>query len=167
MSEFSERIERVQKKLTEWKEKYEIPSHMEFEVITLLKLQDEYDQIEMGSHTTMTRRTLLDMIQRLHRDMRLFPKAIVLKPMYIDCVRTEGDEAIKILIYIENKIITLDSKLYKNPKSMKDYAKMIHDVTIKGYEIYIDIRGFGMGLYDYLVEYTDLKVNELVYSKGL
>jgi len=160
--------ERVQSEFIEWKEKYEIPKHMEFEVKTLLKLQEEYDLVEAGSNTTRTRESLLGMINKLHMNMRFKEKVIANKPMYIDCIRTEGKETIKVLIYVENKMITLDSRNYQAPKSFGDYAKMIHDMAIaKGYEIYIDIRGFGMGLYDYLIEYKDLNVNELIYSKGL
>jgi len=35
-----------------------------------LKLQEEYDEVEVGSNTTKTRETLLGMINRLHMSMR-------------------------------------------------------------------------------------------------
>lgn len=84
-----------------------------------------------------------------------------LKPMYVDCIRIEGKETIKVLIYIEDKLIILDSK------SMKDYAKIIYKIAIaKKSEIYIDVQGFGMSIYDYLMEFKDLKVNKLDTSKN-
>lgn len=66
--------ERVKREFEKWKEIYEIPYHMEFQVKTLLRLQEEYDSIDVGSHTTKTRETLLRMIQNLHGSMILQEK---------------------------------------------------------------------------------------------
>jgi len=87
-------------------------------------------------------------------------------PMYIDCIWTEGRDSNKVLIYVDKKLITLDSRRYQEPISMKSYANMIHDMAIKkGYEIYVNTQGFGMSLYDYLIEFGDLKVCELEVSR--
>jgi len=159
--------ERVQREFETWKDKYEIPEHMEFEVKTLLKLQEEYDQVEVGSNTTKTRESLLGMINRLHIGMRLKEKVVANKPMYINCVWNEDRDESKVFIYVEDKLIILDSKQYRDPLSIKNYASIIHDMAItKGYEIYVDIRSFGMRMYDYLIGYKDLKVNQLVASNG-
>jgi len=67
--------ERVQREFNLWKSKYDIPYHAEFQVKTLLKLQEEYDEVEVGSNTTKTRETLLGMINRLHMSMRFNEKS--------------------------------------------------------------------------------------------
>lgn len=71
MSELNERVEREFKK---WQEKYEIPFQSEFQVKTLLKLQDEYNNVEEGSNTTRTRETLLRMINEVGGSVSLKPK---------------------------------------------------------------------------------------------
>jgi len=159
--------ERVQREFETWKEKYEIPEHMEFEVKTLLKLQEEYDQVEVGSNTTKTRESLLGMINRLHMNMRLKEKVVVNKPMYIEYIHTSGKQEDKILIYVEDQLIALDSRKYKELLSIQNYASIIHNIAVvKESEIYIDVRGFGMSIYDCLKEFKDLKVNKLDISKA-
>ena len=86
-----------------------------------------------------------------------------LKPMYIDCVATEGRLAYKVHIYVDNRFIILEYGVHEN---IKDYANAVHNIAItKGAEIYIDICGFGRTLYDYLMEFKDLKVNKLTINK--
>lgn len=156
--------ERVQREFNEWKEKYEIPSHMEFEVKTLLKLQEEYDKIEESSNTTLTRKTILEMIQRIHRDMRLKEKEIEMKPMYIDCVRLESQEdsqrgKLKIIAYLNNQIIILDHKTHLNSR---DYAKSICDLAKSNQsKVYIDAHGFGITIYNELISFKNLQVEKL------
>jgi len=116
--------ERVQREFETWKEKYEIPEHMEFEVKTLLKLQEEYDLVEVGSNTTKTRESLLGMINRLHMNMRLKEKVIANKPMYIEYIHTSGKQEDKILIYVEDKLIALDSRKYKEPLSILKSSRL-------------------------------------------
>jgi len=70
--------ESVQREFTKWKEKYDIPYSMEFHLKTLLKLQEEYDEVEIGSNTTKTRETILHMIQDLQRQM-VFKEKIIPK----------------------------------------------------------------------------------------
>ena len=160
--------ERVQGEFKSWKEKYEIPSHMEFEVKTLLKLQEEYDLVEVGSNTTKTRESLLGMINRLHMGMRLKEKAVATqkKKMYIDCIWTESRENNKVLVYVDNELIVLACGSFLPPKSMGSFAKDIYNIAVaKKCEIYIDTQGFGMSLYDHLMEFRDLKVYELKISR--
>jgi len=57
---------------------------------------------------------------------------------------------------------TLNSKV-----SIQNYASIIHNIAVaKESEIYIDVRGFGMVIYDCLVKFKDLKVNKLDISKA-
>lgn len=172
--------ERVEREFKEWKERYEISYDMEFDIKALLKLQEEYDNTEVGSNTTLTRRTILDMINKLHRDTRLKPKEIVKEevPMYIDFSRVQVDlnEKIngienknmgicfgKVIIYIDNVMFTLN----KN-NLMRSYVSEIKSI-INTYEemnnvkviAYIDTCGFGKSLFDELSEYDDIEVKEL------
>jgi len=131
--------ERVQREFNEWKEKYNIPDHMEFEVKTLLKLQEEYDLVETGSNTTRTRESLLSMINRLHKDLMLKPKTNITKPMYIDLIKN-NDTSGKVTIYYNGNITVLNNNQY----SYKDYAvkinSLINPISKEKIEIYILIR---------------------------
>lgn len=91
-----------------------------------------------------------------------------LKPMYIDCVRTDnGNLAYKVLIYVDNKLTILEYSQYKKPMSLKSYAKIIRDMALdKKCIIYIDVRGYGLSMYDLLVEFGDLNINKLVLNKA-
>jgi len=165
--------ERVQREFESWKEKYEITDYMEFHVKTLLKLQEEYDQVDVGSNTTKTRESLLGMIQKLHMSMNLREKVNLNRPMYIDCVSTEGRFSDKVIVYYSGNITVLDGIKY----SYKDYASMINSIIkqnsnmgMTGREnmvIYIDTRGFGLGLYDELIQYKDLVVKPLNTKKQI
>jgi len=86
------------------------------------------------------------------------------KPMYIDCVCSEGKENDKVIAYVGNELIAFNSRKHmQQPMSIIDYAEIIHDVAIqKGYEIFINTQGFGMSLYDHLIEFGDLKVSKLI-----
>jgi hypothetical protein len=156
--------ERVQREFESWKEKYEIPDHMEFEVKTLLKLQEEYDEVYKGSNTTKTRESLLNMIHRLHMSMRLTEKINITKPMYVDCIRLDTKEdsqrgMLKVVIYIGDQIISLDNRIYLNSK---DYAHAIYNLAKETKSIiYIDTRNFGMVIYDELIKFTDLQIVKL------
>ena len=68
--------ERVQREFEKWQEKYEIPLHEEFQIKTLLQLQEEYDNIQANSNNTKTRDTLLHMIKQLHSSLLLKKKSI-------------------------------------------------------------------------------------------
>lgn len=72
--------------------------------------------------------------------------------------------AYKIFIYIDDGLTILDCGEHK---STNDYANIIHDIAIaKGVTIYIDTHAFGLGLYDYLKEFKDLKVNKFVVGRS-
>ena len=88
-------------------------------------------------------------------------------PMYIDCVRTDdGKLAYKVLIYFENSLTILEYDEYGEYHNIKDFANTIHNMAgEKGCEIYIDIRGYGLSMYDLLIEYKDIKVNKLIINK--
>jgi hypothetical protein len=173
--------ERVQREFNEWKEKYEIPYHMEHHVKTLLRLQEEYDNVEASSNTTKTRETLLHMIQDLYVRLKLKEKELVKKtiPMYVDFSRVHVDlndkiDGVKnmnmgvcigkVNIYIEDKIIVLN----KNDNLIRNYAFEIKSI-INTYEeltktkliAYIDTQCFGNDLYDALLEFDDIKVEKL------
>jgi len=89
-------------------------------------------------------------------------------PMYIDCIWKEGKDNNKVLAYVGNELIDFNSikptkPMGMEPMNISDYASIIHDMAIqKGCEVYVNTQGFGMSLYDYLVEFGDLKVNKLV-----
>lgn len=154
----------VQKEFETWKEKYEIPYHMEFDVKTLLKLQEEYENIPEGSNTTKTRETLLQMINRIHMSMNLNQKETLIKPMYVDYVSLDAKNdsqrgLIKISIYVDNQLIILDSKYYK---TSKDFAEAIYKLAkYNKHTVYIDTHGYGMVIYDELIKFKDLQVVEL------
>jgi len=156
--------ERVQREFESWKEKYEIADHMEFEIKTLLKLQEEYEGIPLGSNTTKTRESLLQMIHRLHMNIMLKEKVDVIKPMYVDCIRADAKEdsqrgKMKVIIYVDNQLIILDNKTHLNSR---DYARTIYKLAkSKNSIVYIDIHGLGMVIYDELVGFKDLPVEKL------
>lgn len=153
--------ERVQREFESWKEKYEIPEHMEFEVKTLLKLQEEYDQVETGSNTTRTRESLLGMINRLHRDMRFNEKQK--KVMYVDYIRGDNGKLSKYIIYLEDNMYILIGEQYKNIGNVTNVIKRIAEKEKA--IIYIDSQGFGLAIYDELIEFENLIVKKLKYNK--
>lgn len=159
--------ERVQGEFESWKEIYEIPSDMEFQVKTLLKLQEEYDQVDAGSNTTRTRESLLGMIQKLHMNMRLKvkDKTKIIKPMYVDCVRTGNGTSGRVIIYYNEDIIIVDNPNY----SYEDYASKINflagEIGKENIIIFVDTRGYGMGLYDQLFHFKDLAIKPLNHKK--
>lgn len=79
-----------------------------------------------------------------------------IKPMYIDVFNHESN--INVVIYYDNEIISLnDSKC-----TFKDYASIIHSfISNKKVIMYIDTRGFGIGLYDELNQYRDINLESL------
>jgi hypothetical protein len=157
--------EYVNEKYAKWEEKYIIRENMKFLIKSMFQL--EYQFMMTPPEHTKAKKDILDMIYRINQSMMLKEKNDVNKPMYIDWIRTEGKENIKVLIYIENKLIILDSNKYHQPLGMKDYAKMIYNIAIaKKSEIYINVQGFGISIYDYLMEFKDLKVNKLDISKS-
>jgi len=152
--------ERVQREFEQWKEKYDIPYHAEFQVKTLLKLQEEYDDVEVGSNTTKTRETLLGMINRLHMSMRLVEKNVKYdKVIYVEYICKSENNPNKIIMYIDNIIYNITGD--KNLK-MNYFAKTIYDIVNKENAIiYISTRGFGISLYDELKQFKGLVVKEL------
>lgn len=70
--------ERVEREFEKWREMYYIETKDEFQVKTLLKLQEEYDNIEPHGSNTLTRKNILDMIQMLNgislREKRQLPE---------------------------------------------------------------------------------------------
>ena len=155
--------ERVQREFNEWKERYDIPYNMEFQVKTLLKLQEEYETVEIGSNTTKTRETLLHMIQDLQGRMNLNEKnENAFKAIYVDYFKNDANGISKVekaVVYCDNFIYNLQGEKYK---SIKDYAYIIHKIALsKRAIVYIDVRGMGMALYDELKEFKNIVVNEL------
>lgn len=79
--------ESVEKKFQEWKEKYEIPEHQEFNYKTLIALQGEYAEISrLQPDHTKRRMELLHMIERVQRELK-FKK-----------IEKKNKEKIKVLI---------------------------------------------------------------------
>ena len=70
----SEKTERIEREFVKWQEEYEIPCSDEFQVKTLLELQDEYKETPKESNTVRTRENLLRMIQDLFNHLRLVKK---------------------------------------------------------------------------------------------
>lgn len=126
--------ERVQREFDKMKEMYIIPYTMEFQVKTLLKLQEEYDSIEVGSNTTRTRETLLHMIQELQRSIRLEPKP------------TNTTKNYKVLIVCEkcnlNELADLFEKLidFDNIKVRRKSSDKYIIVFYNGFEIVLAIK---------------------------
>jgi hypothetical protein len=148
--------ERVKREYNEWKEKYEIPLDTEFQVKTLLKLQEEYNSIEPNSNNTKTRETLLHMIQDLQMKMILNKKRKT--EMYVDYAKLDDIE--KVTVFINGKILTFKQALsYSNI----DYLiKPIKEMAEKEKAlIYVDSCGFGRKIYDALLLYENLQVKEL------
>jgi len=155
--------ERVQREFNAWKEKYEIPYNMEFQVKTLLKLQEEYDEVEIGSNTTRTRETLLHMIDEAQRHLYIKEKPSPNKIMYIDVLVAERTKPLKIVIYHENNMTILH---YDN-FSMKDYASFIVNMIGKDEiaTIYIDTTSLGRALYDELIDVKGIELRELKLNR--
>jgi hypothetical protein len=111
----SDLSERVQREFDKMRELYEIPYDMEFQIKTLIKLQEEYNAITPESNNTRTRETLLHMIQNLQASMKLTPKASTYRKertMYIDTLRNEENEPIKFTIYEKNNLYILSNPNY-------------------------------------------------------
>ena len=156
--------EYIEEKFAFWNEKYNIPYNSVFIIRSLFEL--EYQFMMTPLEHVKTKRDILDMIQKINQSIRLNPKIECAEPMYIDCIWTEGRDSNKVLIYVDRKLVVLDPRRYQQPVNIKSYANMIHDMAFKkGYEIYVNTQGFGMGLYDCLMEFGDLKVCELVVSR--
>ena len=63
--------ERTEREFQKWKENYIIPFHEEFNVKTLIGLQEEYENTEVSSNTTKTRDSILSMVNNVSRNLRL------------------------------------------------------------------------------------------------
>jgi len=126
----------------------------------------EYQFMTTPQEDVKTKKDILDMIHKISQSTRLKPQIKCTEPMYVDCIWTEGRDSNKVLIYVDKKLVALYSRRYQEPISMKSYANMIHDMAItKGYEVYINTQGFGMSLYDHLIEFGDVKVCELTVTR--
>lgn len=66
--------ERVQSEFERWQQEYEIELGKEFQVKTLLQLQEEYNEIKPDSTNTRTRETILNMIKSLQMNLILYKK---------------------------------------------------------------------------------------------
>lgn len=151
--------ERVQREFEKWQEKYEIPLHEEFQIKTLLQLQEEYDNIQANSNNTKTRDTLLHMIKQLHSSLLLKKKSENI--MYVDVSHNfSKNKTIKISIYINGEIYTIENE--SKELRFKDYTSIISSIanTHKAI-IYIDVNGFGIGLYEELEKLKDVIVKKL------
>jgi len=139
--------ERVQREFDTWKGKYEIPYDVEFQVKTLLKLQEEYDNVEASSNTTRTRDTLLHMIQDLSKSMRLEPKNNRIG-IIIDITTKPEKEVDKIIIYTNDVVYILNEQNF----SIKDYANTIANMFNEKEFIvaHINTNGIGFELYNEL-----------------
>lgn len=139
--------ERVQREFDTWKGKYEIPYDVEFQVKTLLKLQEEYDNVEASSNTTRTRDTLLHMIQDLSKSLKLEPKNNRIG-IIINIITKPGKEVDKIIIYTNDIVYVLSDPNF----SIKDYANTIANMFNEKEFIIanIDTNGIGIELYNEL-----------------
>jgi len=158
--------EYIEEKCKLWNDIYLIPCDMGFMIRSMFEL--EYQFMTTPQEDVKTKKDILDMIHKISQSTRLKPQIKCTEPMYVDCIWTNGTgrDNNKVLIYVDKKLITLDSRKYQEPISMKSYANMIHNIAItKGYEVYVNTQGFGMSLYDHLMEFGDLKVCELGISR--
>lgn len=94
--------ERVEKEFKVWQEKYDIPYKTEFQVKTLLKLQEEYDTIKADSSNTRTRETLLKMIEGLQMRLSLTSKEKNKYSMFIDVGKSESNSW-NVLCFVEGR----------------------------------------------------------------
>ena len=87
-------------------------------------------------------------------------------PMYIDLIR-DNDTSGKVIIYYDGSITILNNNQY----SYKDYAtkinSLINPISKEKIVIYIDTRGYGMGLYDELMQYKDLNIKQLSINHNI
>jgi len=149
--------ERVEREFKEWQEKYEIPFNQEFQVKTLLKLQEEYDGIECGSNTTKTREVLLHMIQDLSTRLNISPKIRTRDKLYVDVFILDGKS--KCYIYYKDKLCIIADKNIEETAGIIN--RIIHQ---EGCEVYTDGLGVTYGLIDEL-ERKGIKVNRLNKQK--
>jgi hypothetical protein len=158
MDKLSERVER---EFSEWKEKYEIPYYMEFQIKTLLKLQEEYDDIEAGYDNTRTRETLLHMIQDLQKSLILKDKAP--KIMYVDYICNDEHNLDRVVVYIDDCVYMIKNN---NINSPHEYTQIIKQIAEKEKAtIYIDIHGYGVAFYDELSQDNKFRVKKLTMKK--
>ena len=156
--------EYIEEKCKLWNDIYLIPCDMGLMIRSMFEL--EYQFMTTPQEDVKTKKDILDMIHKISQSTRLKPQIKCTEPMYVDCIWTEGRDSNKVLIYVDKKLVTFDSRRYQEPISIKSYANMIHDIAFKNeYEIYVNTQGFGMSLYEYLIEFGDLKVMELEVSR--
>jgi len=156
--------EYIEEKCKLWNDIYLIPCDMGFMIRSMFEL--EYQFMTTPQEDVKTKKDILDMIHKISQSTRLKPQIKCTEPMYVDCIWTEGRDSNKVLVYVDKKMIVLDSRVTIKPMSIKDYANMIHDMAFKKeYEVYVNTQGFGMSLYEHLVEFGDLKVMELEVSR--
>ena len=144
--------ERVENELKKWKEEYDIPLTDEFNVKTLLDMQEEYDSIEKGSNTTRTREVLLHMIQDLKSHLRVQKKEKI--KMYVNLNRTEAT------IYYDDNYVFFNEKEFSLFKVV-DFIKLIAKQQYYNIEVKLD-RGIGG---DNTIMFCDsLDENKISYS---
>jgi len=147
----SERNDILEKEFQKWQGKYEIPLEAEFNVETLIKLQEEYNNIKPANDNTRTRETLLSMINRVQNNIRLTPKIEVKfdTNMYIDVYK--NNKFIRINIYIDKDIFYINIDEFM---SMDNASQIIlRYADFKKSNIYVDEMGFGTAMLD------DLRTN--------
>lgn len=98
--------ERVESEFERWQEQYDIELGEEFQVKTLLQLQEEYDDIKPDSSNTRTRETLLSMIKSLHSNLRLKKRLESTKSQVINIVAnlSNKDEISKLIDELDKKL---------------------------------------------------------------
>jgi hypothetical protein len=163
---YQELSERVRREMAEYKEKYIVPLHKEFQIKSLLKLQEEYDSICSGSNTTMTRKSLLDMIERLLHDMDLKEKLpndlyVTFNRMKYQIEMTNGMYKYILPLGMEETYngcnVIASCRLIKAPEFIREIAKKCN-ATIR-----IDVKDSkeNEDLYNQLIEMKDLRVMKI------
>lgn len=143
----SEREARVDKEYQQWKERYEIPFKDEFNVKTLLQLQDEFNSLSYNSGMTKTRTDLIYMIERLNRNLDLKKRTPVTQRVLI---LTENILSIKSILdllfektFIKYRVESKDSSeigLYNGTEVLicnKNYIQI--KKGIKRFDYYLNL----------------------------
>lgn len=156
--------EYVVEKCKLWNDIYIIPCDMGFIIRAMFEL--EYQFMTTPQEDLKTKREILDMIHKISQYTRLKPQIKCTEPMYVDCIWTEGKDSNKVLVYVNKKLFVLDPRQHQQPVNIKSYANMIYDMAFeKEYEVYVNTQGFGMSLYEHLMEFGGLKVKELTVNR--
>jgi len=80
------------------------------------------------------------------------------KIMYVSDIQNHKGEEV-VIVHINDKQYILRGKSYKTYSNYVDVIKIIAEK--EDVEIYIDVNGFGIALYEELLKFENLSINKL------